>query len=93
MLAASLVLHVGLLIVCLACSIAGLVRWNNDNCHDGEIELLAGTGCLCLGLEIILAAIQSGYTDVVAYICPGFFVAVGLIYLLVGTYQVKTRNS
>lgn len=87
--AASLVLHAGLLIVSLVCSIVGLMKWNNDTCRDGEVELFAGLGCLCLGSEVVLAAVQSGYTETAVYICPGFFVAAGLLYLLLGVHKLR----
>lgn len=91
MLAVSLVLHATLLVASVVCSITGLVKWNNE-ADKGVVEVLAGAAALFLGGEVALAAIQSGYTEIVTYVCPAFFMFVGVIYTAVGIHQLKTRS-
>lgn len=85
---------VGLGIVSLAASIAGICSYNDPYTPPSFLNLMAGTAATAFGAAIIICAIYGGLPlSVEAYAVPVGFCVVGVPFLIAGGFQRYQENQ
>lgn len=78
----------GLLLASLVFAVMGFMAYLSE-AVDGRSDLLTGLSALSLGASVVLAAVYSGHTEPVAYICPAVFLILGAVFAMSGIVKLR----